>query len=175
MAIGVGVLFAVLISVGGFLFWRGRHAPPAVSVPVTVPAPISTSPIASATPAAGNGAGGGVATASADITFRLNPAEATLSLEGQNLPGNARTVPRPAIGKTVNVVVRAKGYEDVTILVDFFTTSPMDLALKPSGGIAAPAIEPPSTPVEDLKDPPKDPLKKGPRPPKEPGVPANPY
>ena len=171
IAIGIGVLVAALIGVGGFLLWQRSAAPP--EAPTT-----ATAPRTSAT-------GSAVAPATADITFRLTPAEATLSVEGQELPGSVRTVPRPGIGKTVNVVARAKGYEDTTILVDFFTASSMDLKLKRAEGAgpqAPPTQAPPSPealkdlPKDPPREPPKDPPRKGaPRQPKDPGVPPNPF
>ncbi|CAN5925671.1 hypothetical protein BH11MYX4_BH11MYX4_14590 [soil metagenome] len=177
VAIVAGVLVACLIGGAGFLLWRGRHPTPAAEIATT---PVPPPGVATPEPRV-------VTPATTEITFRLAPPEATLSLEGKDLPPGTRTVPRPAIGQTVNVVVRAKGYEDVTVLVDFFTTSPMDLTLKAvavsaavaptTAATAAPADEPKDAPTTGTKDPPapKDPAKKPPRPPKDPGVPANPY
>ena len=180
LAVVAGLLVAILIGGAGFLVWRGKHPPPpdAMTTPI---ASVGYAPV----PAKA------VAPASTEIAFRLAPAEATLSVEGKDLPPGTRVVPRPAIGMTVNVVVRANGYEDVTVLVDFFTTSPMELTLKSTAdaSVAPPAATTPSTaapvpndplttaPSDPPKDPaaPKDPIKKPPRPPKDPGVPANPY
>jgi serine/threonine-protein kinase len=185
LAIVAGLLVALLIGGAGFLVWRGKHPPPPPEVAVT---PVVTAPVG-ATPSAPKA----VTPASAEIAFRVLPTEATLSVEGKELPPGTRFVPRPAIGMTVNVVVHAKGYEDVTVLVDFFTTSPMELTLKSvtdanaappavtptATATAAPAVDEPVTaaPKDPPKDPPapKDPAKKPPRPPKDPGVPANPY
>ena len=182
LAIIAGVLVAILIGGAGFLVWRGKHAPQ----------PEASAPAVTSTTAAGQGGQGApslpkpATPASTEITFRLAPADATLSVDGKDLPPSTRAVPRPAVGMTVNVVVRAKGCEDVTVLVDFFTTSPMELTLKPAPdanvapaaatATAVPAAEepvaaaPPKDPV-----PVKDPVKKPPRPPKDPSVPANPY
>jgi len=194
LAIGVGVLLAVLIGVGGFYVWRGRRAPmpgpdtspsamasAAVPVPVPLPLPVvaSAETAASAAPT----------TVSADIVFRIDPADTTLSIEGKELAADVRTVPRPAMGKTVNVVAHSKGHEDTTVLVDYFTTSPMELTLKAAGAGAE------ITAAGDVdKEPPKEPARPNPgqkgqgggggggegarprQPAKgDPGLPANPY
>ena len=113
-------------------------------------------------------------TASAEIVLKIVPSEATLSVDGQEVAGDVRTVSRPAMGKTVTVVARAKGFEDVTILVDFFTTSPMELTLKPasSGGPTVADPAPPTT--EEPKEAPKDPPKKR-QPARDPALPPNPF
>ena len=187
VAVGIGILVAAIIGGGGFYVWRGGQKPVEIAAPSTTTtvaagalAPPSPSPAAST-----------IAPASADITFRLTPADATLLVEGRELPPDVRTIARPQIGKTVNVVVRARGHEDVTTLVDFFTSSPMDLDLKaPDPTAAAPpktvaaAAPPGEAPAKDLtpkeappaKDPtPREPSRKPPRPAKDPGLPANPY
>jgi hypothetical protein len=191
LAIGVGVLLAVLIGVGGFYVWRGRRAPTvdtssasatasaAVAVPTPVPVPVPASgstetPAASAAPTV----------VSADIVFRIDPADATLSVEGKDLGGDVRTVPRPAMGKTVNVVARSKDHEDTTILVDYFTSSPMELTLKPAGAAAAVTAGAGDIDKEPPKEPAKQPVRGGggdgtrPRQPAkgdQGGLPANPY
>jgi len=183
-AIGVGVLLAVVIGVGGFYGWRKRHAPVAEPVPTVVtPVPVGQVP-----PAGATGTATAIATAtasvapagiaSADIAFRIVPSEATLSVDGQDLAGDRRTVPRPAMGKTVTVVAHAKGFEDVTILIDFFTTSPMELTLKPASA-GGPTVADPAPPApEEVKDPAKDPPKKDPKPrqpARDPALPPNPF
>ena len=180
LAIIAGVLVAILIGGAGFLLWRGKHAPqPEASAP-TVTSTTGAGPSAATAPKA-------VTAASTEITFRLAPADATLSVDGKDLPPNIRAVPRPAIGMTINVVVRAKGCEDVTVLVDFFTTSPMDLTLKPAAdanananAAAAPAAtapateEPaPSAPAAPPKDPAVAAAPKDPPPPKDPAQEAS--
>ena len=182
-AIGVGVLLAVIIGVGGFYGWRKRHAPVAESVPTTVtpvPVPVPVGPSAGGgVPTSTAGARGTPASnASADIVFRILPADAALSVDGHEVAGELRTLPRPAMGKTVTVVARAKGFEDVTILVDFFTTSPMELTLKPASG-GPPSVGDPAPPNPDEpKDPAKDPPKKDPKPrgtARDPALPPNPF
>ena len=82
------------------------------------------------------------------------------------------------MGKTVTVVARAKGFEDVTILIDFFTTSPMELTLKPAAA-GGPTVTDPAPPAaEEVKDPAKDPPKKDPKPrqpARDPALPPNPF
>lgn len=165
-AIGIGVLVAVLIGVGGFFAWRsGRHAPAeappiASTTPTPVPVPAVTSSGAGAGAGAASSATPSTVQASAEITFRVVPSEATLSVDGRELGADVRTVPRPAMGQTVTVVAHAKDHDDATTLVDFFTTSPLELTLKPAG--AKPAATEPATAGEIDKDPPKDPPKKDP-------------
>jgi serine/threonine-protein kinase len=178
VAIGVGVLLAVVIGVGGFYGWRKRHAPVADTVPtavIPVPVPVgSAAPVATATSVAAP------PVASADIVFRIVPSEATLSVDGLDVAADLRTVPRPAMGKTVTVVARAKGYDDVTIHVDFITTSPMELTLKPVavGAQAGPsgptAADPAPVTPDEAKDPVKDPPKKR-LPARDPALPPNPF
>ena len=186
-AIGVGVLLAVLIGVGGFYGWRKRHAPAAevaptslTPVPVAVPVGEVAAGSASGTtgPAKAGANGTSTSTASAEIVFKIVPSEATLSVDGQDIAGDVRTVPRPSMGKTVTLVARAKGFEDVTILVDFFTTSPMELTLKPAAAVGPTVMEPPPVAPDESKDPAKEPPKKDPKPrqpPRDPALPPNPF
>ena len=191
VAIGVGVLLAALIGIGGYFAWRGRHhaatevAPIAVRsagpvVPVPVPLPMA--PSGAADPAGSSAP----APVSAEIVFRVVPSEAALSVDGKELAADVRTVPRPPVGKTVNVVAHAPGHEDTTVLVDFFTTSPMELALKPVAAEATTAkTDTPPTPppvstgangeaTGETPAPAKDPAKKKPQGGSS-GLPANPY
>jgi serine/threonine-protein kinase len=195
IAIGIGILVAAVIGVGGFMVWRSRHAvatePVAAGassvVPVPVPLPM---PLPNGDPAK---SAASTKTVSTEITFRIVPSEATLSIEGKDLAADARTIPRPPVGQTVNVVARAPGHEDTTILVDYFTTSPMELTLKRAGTAAAapsvPAVADPSGPAAvgattattaAAADPAPIPTEK--EPPKKPkpqnvnsGLPSNPY
>ena len=171
VAIGAGVLVAVLIGVGGFFAWRGnRHAPPpaetqplasnVVPTPVRVPAVSSTSTTSGARP-------------STDIAFKLTPADAVIVIDGKELAPDARTVPRPEMGKAVTVIVRAKGHDDATVNVDFFSPPSLGLTLK-AGGAANPVTPPVAEPIATAGevDPPKDPAKEPPKkdPPKAAGV-----
>ncbi|MBS2016962.1 MAG: protein kinase [Deltaproteobacteria bacterium] len=127
IAIGVGVLLAMVIGGGGYFAWRSRHSTPsadpspAVASATATPVPVAVSATASAS------AGAPV---SAEIAFTLTPADATLSVDGVDLPSGAKLVPRPPVGKNVMVTARAPGHEDQTVSVDFFTTSPKELVLK---------------------------------------------
>jgi serine/threonine protein kinase len=158
VAIGVGVLLAVLIGVGGFFAWRGRHAPPTADRPAVTSSEAPT-PVPVPVAAEGASAAPGAAQPSSVITFEVAPAEATLSVDGQTLAPGVWNVLRPAMGKTVTVVASAKGHEDVTVLVDFFTTSPMEVTLKP---LAAGATDPGAKAGTNEADPSKDPPKKDP-------------
>jgi serine/threonine-protein kinase len=190
IAIAVGVLLAALIGVGGFFAWRGRHAHAPATEPVVMPTG-SGAPTAVA-------AGGSSATnasptpVSADIAFNVVPADATLSVDGKALAPDVRTVPRPAVGTTVRVVASAKGHEDATVLVDFFSTSPMTLTLKSDAVPPAAPVDPPAgaapadppaadkdprkdSPKDAPKDPPKDPPKKRRPGGADPALPPNPF
>lgn len=188
LAIAVGLLLAALIGVGGFLVWRGRHAPTAAADPVVMPSG-SGAPTAVAAGAARSASPTPV---SADIAFNVVPADATLSVDGKALAPDVHTVPRPAVGTTVRVVASAKGHEDATVLVDFFSTSPMTLTLKPEAVPPAAPVDPPAgavtadppvadkdprkDPSKDLpKDPPKDPPKKRRPTGGDPALPPNPF
>jgi hypothetical protein len=192
VAIGVGVLIAVLIGGGGWYAWRTRSvaasAEPTAQGSVVVPTPV---PVGSVAPAASASSQAGV---SAEIAFNLTPAEATLSIDGKELPPGTKLVPRPPVGKNAMVTFRAPGHEDMTVSVDYFTTSPKDVALKrldvaagdgaPTAGTAATDPSPTATATttattatkKDPTDKPagdKPPAK--PRPKQDPGLPANPY
>jgi hypothetical protein len=192
IAIGVGVLVAALIGVGAFYGLRGRHKAvvaeptPAVVLPAAPGAEPSSRVAGGATASAGARRGD----ASPELAFRLTPADATLIVDGKELAADARTVPRPAMGMTVTVVARAKGHEDSAVQVDYFTTSPLELTLKPTGAGAAPpasgagaapdpAAKPGSTPAGDEprsdKDAPKEAPKPKRPPPKPEAIPLNPY
>jgi serine/threonine protein kinase len=138
MAITVGVLLAALIGVGGFLALRHRHAASGVD-----PSPVADtkgSPVVTSNSTAGADHPTPVPV---EIVFRVTPAETILSVDGVELPADQRTVTRPAVGKSVTVTGRAKGHEDTTVLVDFFTDSPLEMALKATGAPQA-AVEPTS-------------------------------
>ena len=173
-AVTVGILLAVVIGVGGFYGWRKRHARVAEAAPtavVPVPVPVGgAAPSAPATAPSVEPQG----TVSADIVFKIVPSDATLSVDGRALAADVRTVPRPAVGTTVAIVARAKGFEDLTILVDFFTTSPMELTLK-AAVASGPTVTGPAPPsLDEPKDPAKDPPKRR-LAPRDPALPPNPF
>jgi serine/threonine-protein kinase len=177
-AVGVGVLLALLIGVGGFYAWHARHAPPVATTAG------EAKPLAAGA-SYGNDAHVKPPVASVDIVLRLTPPDAVLVVDGQNVAPGARTVLRPAMGKTVTVVARAKDYEDVTVYVDFFTKSPLDVTMKPVANAAPPASVDdvsfaPAAPDEAPKDGarPKDGTTEKPRPHRpvaDPALPPNPF
>ncbi len=131
----VGVLVAVLIG-GGFYLWRARTAqlssPPAVaaSAPAAEPsAPAASAPSSAATAGEAN----------ARITLVVDPPDAVITVDGHELPGGERAVARPPAGKVVTLVAHAKGYEDKSVVVDFFTASPLEIKMKPVSDAKAPA------------------------------------
>lgn len=164
MAAFVGLLFAVLIGGGGFFIWHTRTTHVATTMPVVTTA-VTASPAGSgATPQS---------TASPEITFNVFPADATLTVDGRDI-GQARSVARPAAGKSATLVAKAKGYEDTTISIDYFTNATTEITLKPvievdgpGGGVAtspsaspsasASAIDPAASAKPKPKPRPKDP------------------
>lgn len=169
----VGVLAACVIGAGGFFLWQSSARNDSASSGGMISQASSVPSVTMAAP-------------SIDIVFRITPDPASLTVDGVELPARAtdrlRTLRRPAVGKTLTVVAHAKGYEDVTILVDSFTTSPMELGLKPevaprasAGGGARPSGKPDAV---AKPDPPAKPDSPGvrPRPRPDPNaLPANPY
>lgn len=174
LAAGVGLLLAAVIGGGGWYAWRARRA-------ALEPAPILDPPAAASAAPTQPGA-------STEIVFAVTPAEGvTLTVDGRELPVGERSVPRPPAGSTVTVVARAPGYEPKTVLVDYFSKSPLELTLEPE---ALSLDDVPPTPASPAPDPAgADPAKggdapkgDGPKPDKpkpapkgDPGLPANPY
>ncbi len=173
-AIGVGVLLAVLIGFGGYYAWHKRHLPVTEKAPTTVTPAVTPVPVPVPVGLVAGGVTAPASTASAEVVFKIVPSQATLTVDGEEVAVDLRTVSRPAMGKTVTVVARAKGFEDVTIFVDFFTTSPMELTLTPASAGGPTVADPaPPTAVE-----PKDPPKKDPKPrqpARDPALPPNPF
>ncbi|GAC1542562.1 MAG: hypothetical protein NVS3B10_06950 [Polyangiales bacterium] len=161
IAIAIGVLLAALIGAGGFVAIKHRHAAVEVDSGDTEAVPKSSS--IEGTPAATTVT---PTPARVEIQLRITPARATLSVDGRELASDARTLTRPAMGKSVTVVAHASGYEDATVLVDFFTTSPLEIALKPLPAAVDEAPKDPSPP----KDPPKKRVPKS-----DPALPPNPF
>jgi serine/threonine protein kinase len=165
----VGLLVAVIIGGGGFVFYQTRvlnrpfllgssePTPSGGGGLVASPAPSPSSAVAPAGSALPSGV---------DITFRVHPTEATILVDGRDL-GPTRAMPRPAVGKTVTVVARAKGHEDATVLVDYFTTTPLELTLRQAaesdagsaallpavGANGSPKPHPPRPRPKEAKDP----------------------
>ena len=152
LAAGVGLLLALVIGTGGFLVWRAKRA---------VEGP-STAVSSESAP-------------SAEIVFNVTPADATIIVDGQDTA--KRSFPRPDPGKTVPVVVHAKGFEDQTLLVDYFTTSPKTVSLKalPEAKVEPPPADAPKPADVKPAEPPKPAPAARPRPVVAPPLPANPY
>jgi serine/threonine-protein kinase len=184
LACAVGVLVAVVVGVGGYLFWRSREArltaEPAANVAGTTTGQVPSTKPPTATPPAETQAPP-VAT---PIVVELSPAEASVTVDGQPLVGT--TIPRPKVGTTVEVLAHAKGYEDLTTTIDALTESPVALRLKvvppAQPNAPTPAVTRPAPPIRRVvREPaavPKSPAvvpHPTPAPTKESGLPANPY
>ncbi len=141
-----GLVMAVLIGGGGWWLWRGQTSQaPAASPPIAV----SSRPLTPAVPPA--------------LVFETTPPDAVLVVDGRELAADVRTIPRPAAGVTVTVVARARGYEDATVLVDYFTTTPVHLPLRAA---------PPEAPRPAVSAPQTRPRRSRPS---SPSLPENPY
>jgi serine/threonine-protein kinase len=122
----VGILFAVLIGGGVFFVWQRTGARAAHPLRVL---PASAS--ASAMTAAPSSSAAAPAIAPApEISFNVTPAEALIVVDGKELEGGRRSIPRPAAGKSVTVVLRARDHEDASLQVDYFTTAPVEISLR---------------------------------------------
>jgi serine/threonine-protein kinase len=171
LAAGVGVLLAAIIGGGGYYVWHRKHAEPPPLI--AQPTPMNQS----------------AATPTSDIALRVTPPDATIVVDGVELAPGTKNVPRPPAGKMVTVVARAKGFDDATVLVDYYTKSPMDIPLRsqavtielPDNPTPPPAADPPqgntgAAPPPPTPDRPPDQPTTKPRPkPRDPGIPANPY
>jgi serine/threonine-protein kinase len=123
----IGLLCALVIGGGGFFLWRGRHpAVPAPNASEVVPRPTVT-----AAPARPPASASTAVAITPEITLKVTPAEAMIVVDGQELRGDKRAVPRPAPGKTMALVVRAKGFDEATLWVDYFSPTTLDITLKP--------------------------------------------
>ena len=58
------------------------------------------------------------------------PDGATVFVAGAALADGAHTVPRPKAGQTLNVIVRAAGYDDAFVTLNAATISPFDVQLR---------------------------------------------
>ncbi|AKV01857.1 serine/threonine protein kinase [Labilithrix luteola] len=121
LAAGIGLVFAALIGGGAFMVWRAKA--PAASAEQ----PAAKTVVASAEPRPAENAA--VLT---DIALHVTPADATISVDGHELPAGTLSIPRPARGKTAVLIVRAKDHEELTVMVDTLTNSPLDLVPKAS-------------------------------------------
>ena len=91
----------------------------------------------------------------------MKPADATVVVGGIELARGQRSLPRPPVGRTVTIVARAKGHDDVSVLVDYFTVTPLDIVLRPSPDDAH-AVAPPSKPHPRPKPKESEPLPSNP-------------
>jgi serine/threonine-protein kinase len=157
MAALLGLFAATVIGgFGFFVWWSARDDPP-----TTAAAPPTSSSFAAATPTTTTMPAG------ADIVFRVTPPDATLLVDGLELGADKRTLARPRAGKTCTVVARAKGHDDAILMVDYFTTTPLDIALKRSSkpdAFEVPSV-PSSRPARPRAPPSRDPGE----------IPNNPY
>jgi len=183
LAAGIGIVFAFMIGTGSFLIWKSttaRHEalvmPSASVTPTPVPmAPVGSTSTATATPAAAK-----------EIAFRVTPPEAHIVTDGRELGPEVRSLPRPASGTTVAIVVRAPGYEDQTLMIDYLTASPYEVTLKKSEAppVATETAAPPPEPKPEPKPEPTatatatgtvPAVKPRPRPTANPALPPNPF
>jgi serine/threonine-protein kinase len=155
----VGLLCAMLIGGGGFLVWRTRLAQaPSPATPLTASASASAAP---------------AAPAPTEIVLRVSPPNAVVLVDGRELRTAKRSMPRPPAGSTVSVSVRAKGYDDATLFVDYFSANPLEITLSPTLEIdtVTPTPTPTPTPTSTPKAASPRPASK--RPPAV--LPDNPY
>jgi serine/threonine-protein kinase len=126
----LGLLAALVLGGIGLAVWLARDD--RTTLPVSVAA---ATPSGSAAPGPGENAGAGVAatpsaSASPTIVVRMTPPEGALIVDGNELPAEQRELPRPPVGQTATVVARASGYDDATLLVDYFTVTPLEIVLR---------------------------------------------
>lgn len=178
LAAVIGVVFAVMIGTGGFLIWKSQQIRREQS---QTPAPSATASSSAAPSAVVSAPSSAAAVAARDITFKITPPEATIAMDGKELDPTMRTLPRPAAGTTVPVVIRAPGYEDQTSLIDYFTASPYEVSLKKAAASDPTPTPPPSAEPAAKVDPPKDDTtpdpkpKPKPKPKTDPVLPPNPF
>jgi len=168
----IGLLFAVLIGGGGFFLWHSRTGEQAPMPAASALAPPAAAPAASSAPAPV-----AAPAASPEITLRTTPADAIVLVDGKELPAGGRSLPRPAAGQTVTVLVRANGHEDTSVLVDYFTASPLDVTLQPILEIDAPEPDASAAPAtsSSAASSAKAPSKARPKEPLPNALPDNPY
>jgi len=132
LAAFVGLLFALLIGGGGFFIWhaRAKQAPTPPPAPTEVAAPAPSPPTSATVPAAAP---------AVPVAIDATPADAILIVDGNELPPETRSIPRPAEGQTVTVLLRAKGHDDASIEIDSSMEGPIEIALRPIAENTAPA------------------------------------
>ncbi|MBX3230958.1 MAG: serine/threonine protein kinase [Labilithrix sp.] len=132
MAMLVGLLFAVVIGGAGLFYWRSRQqvspAPVAASASAPSSGPSASAPSASVPP---------LTAASPEVLFRVSPADAVLVVDGKELPRDRRALPRPPAGEVSSVVIHAKGFEDSSVQLDYFSAPAIDVVLQPTADAGA--------------------------------------
>jgi len=102
------------------------------------------------------------------IAVHIVPANATVRVDGKQLPPGSHEIPRPAAGTSHDVVVHADGFADETVTLDEHSPPALDLTLKPVSKTQAPPDKQPDKPD-------KGPRRGGGGRPPSAGLPANPY
>ncbi len=158
--IAIGVIFALLVGGGGYLYAQKSHGPVpmptavvAQTPPGTASGPSATSGISGAPGVPSASVGSATSAPSAaeielpdtpSLELEVNPPNAMVSVDGQ--PGTElKAIPKPAPGKVVTLTFRADARDDAVVKVTETTTSPIRVTLKwRARAPTAPAI--PSSP-----------------------------
>jgi hypothetical protein len=144
LAASLGVIAAAALGVGCFWVWKSMQPAPSPVVVVT-PVEMEQAPLPPAPPATGTASANAAAAAQvpALVAFKIVPDKAVLVVDGGALPATTRSLPRPAPGTTVKVVVRADGFEDQALTLDEGAPASVDVWLTESApsGVAAPAAK----------------------------------
>jgi hypothetical protein len=147
MAAGLGLFAAVVIGTVGLFVWMVRDDSPEHHV-------IAVAPAASASIAS-------LPSVKGDIVVQVKPADATLIVDGLELAEGHRSLVRPPAGQLVTLVARAKGHDDATLMVDYFTVTPLEIVLRPTAADTTPAdggsaaAAPPASARGKLRPPPE--------------------
>jgi hypothetical protein len=110
-----------------------RVEPPSAVIGTT---PTPSDHVAPAPSGAGTGASAPVPPATGEVApsddaiVLTIPDGATVFVAGAALADGAHTVPRPKAGQTLNVIVRAAGYDDAFVTLNAATISPFDVQLR---------------------------------------------
>ncbi|MBK6459527.1 MAG: serine/threonine protein kinase [Myxococcales bacterium] len=172
-SVAIGVILAVLLVGGGFLYSSRASAP--VAAPIATPAAPAKAVVAA--PPADTASAAVVASVAPpadlelpDVPFlalELEPATALVAVDSA-APAAMRSIPLPAAGKSVVLTFKAEGYTDTVATVDSKTATPLKVTLKPRPKAAAPSGGSGGGPA----------VPPTPRPgagPKPPAIPASPY
>jgi hypothetical protein len=154
-AAALGVLGAAAMGALALVVWRSLAA--ATAMPAPTRASVSdaalvaqaSAPRASIAPAGvAEGAVAGDARTTAEagaasvrlrtVTFRVLPESAILVVDGAPLASGARSVERPATGKTLAIVVRAPGFTDESLTLDPAAPESVDVWLTEKKKAATP-------------------------------------